>query len=101
MTHVILSESIPGTSVHLIFQLTTEGFADFDGKSWYPNNKKQGTPPTFNDNTVSNVRAVTKAKVLAAFGGWAQDEEYHLAAESGSMEKLAKGIVDFVDKYQL
>lgn len=101
MTHVILSESWSGFPVHLTPQLTTEGFADFDGESWYPNNKEKGSPPIFNANTVSNVRGVTKAKVLAAFGGWAQDEEYHLAAESGSMEKLAKGIIDFVDKYDL
>lgn len=57
----------------------------------------------FNEQTVKNVRDVVgdSVKIMAAFGGWAQDEEFSIAAASGSMETIANNMVNFVEKNQL
>lgn len=65
--------------------------------------KNAGLGPTFGEQTVSGVRAVVgdSVKIMAAFGGWGQDQAFGIAAASGSMEDIANNMIEFVNKQGL
>lgn len=63
-------------------------------------NKATNTSGHFTDATVGEIRGLAdpEAKIMAAFGGWGQDEEFGINAATGSMETIAENMMLFVER---